>query len=222
MDGLDDLVKEACRLVRAQKFIAAQIRLHDVADKARHLPHGQAKTLGPRLYAFLTWVGDAVEAHLAGNGIDDAVAGEFSVGTDITSFVDRFEAHFTDMLEAACSSPRAESPLVERAKQYIEAGVRSGRRTTIKSVTKRLHCRGGTLRAAWRRSENDNGLTATPSAYLQRCRVEAAKPILLSRPSRPISDVAVDVGCNARTLERAFKTFEGMTPSEYRRRHRPR
>lgn len=54
-----------------------------------------------------------------------------------------------------------------------------------------------------------------PAAYLQKIRIEAVKELLLSS-DMTIKDISEAVGYQyVLTLNRAFKKFEGITPSQY-------
>ena len=55
------------------------------------------------------------------------------------------------------------------------------------------------------------------SQYINSCRLEHAKQLLVRQPSMKISSVAVDSGfSNDKALTRTFKELTGMTPSEWK------
>lgn len=61
----------------------------------------------------------------------------------------------------------------------------------------------------------------TPHRYLQRRRVERAMT-LLRQTSRPVTDIAWDVGfASLGTFSRTFSTVVGCSPSDYRAQHAP-
>jgi AraC family L-rhamnose operon regulatory protein RhaS len=56
-----------------------------------------------------------------------------------------------------------------------------------------------------------------PAKYLARCRVEAAKTLLKSRPDLSITDVAFDCGFqSSQYLATTFRRITGRTPREFR------
>jgi AraC family L-rhamnose operon regulatory protein RhaS len=56
-----------------------------------------------------------------------------------------------------------------------------------------------------------------PGKYLARCRVEAAKTLLKSKPNRSITDIAFDCGFqSSQYLATAFRRITGQTPREFR------
>ena len=58
------------------------------------------------------------------------------------------------------------------------------------------------------------------SQYINTCRLEHAKQLLVRQPSMKISSVAVDSGfSNDKALTRTFKELTGMTPSEWKDKH---
>ena len=60
---------------------------------------------------------------------------------------------------------------------------------------------------------------STPSVYMQRVRVEAAKRILESG-RKPVSDVSIEVGYeDVASLRKVFRRVAGLSPAEYRRRY---
>lgn len=61
----------------------------------------------------------------------------------------------------------------------------------------------------------------TPSGYIQRVKVEAAKRAL-ENGRKPISDVAVEVGYeDVASFRNIFSRVTGISPTEYRRRYYP-
>ena len=59
-----------------------------------------------------------------------------------------------------------------------------------------------------------------PAEYLQKIRIEAAKNLLVNT-DMTIKEISEKVGYQyVLTLNRAFKKFEGITPSQYLARHK--
>lgn len=58
----------------------------------------------------------------------------------------------------------------------------------------------------------------TPMDFVTRCRLQAAKQLLLERPDDTVAAIAMSAGyTNASYFNKRFMAYEGMTPSEYRR-----
>ena len=58
-----------------------------------------------------------------------------------------------------------------------------------------------------------------PGKYLARCRIEAAKALLKSKPDRSVTDVAFDCGFeSSQYMATAFRRLTGRSPSEFRGR----
>jgi AraC family L-rhamnose operon regulatory protein RhaS len=58
---------------------------------------------------------------------------------------------------------------------------------------------------------------ATPLHYLNSCRLEAARRILIEQPARSVTQVALDCGfSSAQYFATAFRQAFGLSPSEFR------
>lgn len=60
----------------------------------------------------------------------------------------------------------------------------------------------------------------TPVSYITKCRIQASKQILLSKPSMSIKEVAILSGYTGTSyFNKKFMESEGMTPGEFRKTH---
>src|SRR5690606_10359804 len=61
----------------------------------------------------------------------------------------------------------------------------------------------------------------SPLGYIQSLRIEEAKHIL-ETAATPIDEIACEVGyADTASFRRLFRRLVGMTPGDYRRKHRP-
>lgn len=122
--------------------------------------------------------------------------------------------HICQLLKEHDTPPIAmdiHSPIVERAKEYIQQNVKAS--TTIKSVSEHLYVSESTLRTKFLQ---ETGITM--GQYIGRQVVRKAKK-LLENTSRSIGDISAALGyCDQFYFSRQFKKETGMTPSAYRRK----
>ncbi len=98
---------------------------------------------------------------------------------------------------------------IEAAKLYIQQHY-TDNNLTVSLVAERLGISSSYLSREFKENTGVNILE-----YIQRMRVEAAKPLLLGES---VKSVAEKVGFgDAQGLMRAFKKYEGVSPSEYRK-----
>lgn len=101
-----------------------------------------------------------------------------------------------------------------RAQQFIEAN--GHRELKIEALARRA---GMSVRTFDRRFVSAVG--DTPSAYLQKLRIERAKRLLESEQGT-VEDVANQVGYeDPRSFRRVFKALTDLSPQAYRRKYRP-
>ena len=85
--------------------------------------------------------------------------------------------------------------------------------TDIDSIAAQLHISFATLRRRLQQT-----LSVTPSAYIQRMRMQKAKDLLQGYRDMPISEVAEKCGyTQVQNFTRAFTRFYGITPSDERK-----
>jgi YesN/AraC family two-component response regulator len=81
-------------------------------------------------------------------------------------------------------------------------------------LANRFHISESKLRKIFKRVNN-----TTINDFLTSMRIENAKE-LLCYTDHPIKKIACDVGYDTRNLEKNFKTLTGMTPLEWKNKHR--
>ena len=122
--------------------------------------------------------------------------------------------HICQMLKANNIPPISmdiHSPMVERAKKYIQQNAKAS--TTIKSISQHLFVSESTLRTSFLR---ETGITM--GQYIGTQIVNQAKK-LLEQTSRSIGEISATLGyCDQFYFSRQFKKETGMTPSAYRRK----
>ena len=85
--------------------------------------------------------------------------------------------------------------------------------TDIDSIASQLHISFATLRRRLQQT-----LSVTPSAYIQRMRMQKAKDLLQGYRDMPITEVAEKCGyTQVQNFTRAFTRFYGTTPSDERK-----
>lgn len=81
-------------------------------------------------------------------------------------------------------------------------------------LANRFHISESKLRKIFKEANH-----TTINDFLTRVRIENAKE-LLCYTDEPIKRIACDVGYDPRNLEKKFKTLTGMTPLEWKNKHR--
>jgi YesN/AraC family two-component response regulator len=133
-----------------------------------------------------------------------------------TRLLDQLTKLFAEVISRpeASGSP-CDPPCIAEAKQFVRLHLRE--RLTTRRAAQALHLNEAYFCRLFRRL---SGMTF--HAYVARVRVEAAQSALLNT-YQPISEIAATAGFqSASDYNRVFKAHAGLTPTEFRRRHRRR
>jgi len=116
--------------------------------------------------------------------------------------------------QIATQQAHAEPPMVERARQVIEA--RSGETLTLTEIARSVHASTFHFCKTFKHA---TGMTFTQ--YLSMVRIAKAKK-LLANPQARITEVAYEAGFASLTnFNRMFRRIAGQSPTEFRRQLAP-
>jgi AraC-like DNA-binding protein len=116
--------------------------------------------------------------------------------------------------QIATQQAHAEPPLVERARQVIDA--RSAEPLTLAEIARHVHTSTFHFCKTFKRA---TGMTFTQ--YLSMVRIAKAKK-LLANPQARITEVAYEVGFSSLThFNRMFRRIAGQSPTDFRRQLAP-
>jgi YesN/AraC family two-component response regulator len=111
--------------------------------------------------------------------------------------------------EATTWRSTAESPIVTRAREYIEAN--HAEELSLRQVAQAVHVSAFYLCKLFKKA---TGINFTE--FVSRIRLEKAKQLLLNQNLR-VSEIAYEVGFQSLThFNRTFKKVMGQSPTEYR------